>query len=78
MACECLISLASCMTLDSNSLLSHIKMESAILYSHLNSTSIEFSFAGIADTLVKQIILPPIGLDHILWYLFGCLRYVGT
>lgn len=78
MACECLVSLASSLALNGNSLLAHVKFKSAELFSHLHSTSIEFSFAGIADTLVKQPILPPMGLEYILWFLQGSLRYVHS
>ena len=74
MACECLVSLASSLTLDGNSLLAHTKIQSAKLFSHCLSTSIEFSFAGIAETLVRPAIPPPIGLDHVLWFLQFSLR----
>ncbi len=73
MACECLVSLVSKLTLDGNPLLAHLKRNTR-LFSHLYLTEIEFSFAGVTDTLVKQNILPPIGLDHILWYLMGYVR----
>lgn len=76
MACECVVSLASSLVLDGNPLLAHVKLKSAELFSQLHSTNIEFSFAGIADTLVKQSIPPPIGLDHMLWFLLGSLRYL--
>lgn len=74
MACECLVSLASSLTLEGNSLLAHAKIQSAELFSHYLSTSIEFSFAGIAETLVRPTIPPPIGLDHVLWFLQFSLR----
>lgn len=69
MACECLVSLASTLTVDGNPLLAHLKIESGSLFSHFLSTRIEFSVSGIADTLIKPTILPPIGLGHVLWFL---------
>ncbi len=74
MACECLVSLASTLILDGNTLLAHVKIKFEELFSHLYSTTIEFSFAGIADTLIKEAISPPIGLNHIVWFLMGSLR----
>lgn len=74
MACECLVSLASSLTVDGSPLLAHLKRKSGKLFAHFLSTNIEFSFAGIADTLVKATILPPIGLNHILWFLLGSIR----
>lgn len=74
MACECLVSLASTLTLDGNPLLAHLKTKSGHMFSHFLSTSIDFSFAGIADSLVKPTISPPIGLDHVLWFLLWSVR----
>lgn len=77
MVCECLVSLVSTLTLDGNPLLAHLKTKSGQSFSHFLSTSIEFSFAGIADTLVKPTISPPIGLDHVLWFLQWSVRYAS-
>lgn len=74
MACECLVSLASTLILDGNTLFAHANIKLEELFSHLKSTTIEFSFAGIADTLVKQSVSPPVGLNHIIWFLVGSLR----
>lgn len=74
MACHCLASLASSLSLHENPLLAHVKVKSSELFFHLHSTNIEISFAGIADTLVKEPILPPIGLNYILWLIVGSLR----
>ena len=73
-ACKCLVSLASSLTLDGNALSAHVLINSEKFFSYLSSTNIELSFAGISDTLVKQITLSPIGLDHILWFLLENLR----
>jgi hypothetical protein len=69
MACECLVSLASTLTLEGNPVLAHLKTKSGQMFSHFLSTSIEFSFAGIADTLAKPTVAPPIGLEYVLWFL---------
>lgn len=74
MACHCLASLASNLSLHEDSLLAQVTVKSPELFFHLHFTSIGFSFAGIADTLVKEPILPPIGLNHILWLILGSLR----
>ena len=77
MACECLVSLASTLIFDTNMLLAHINVKFEELFAHLHSTTIELSFAGIADTLVKKAVSPPIGLNHILWFLLGSIRYIN-
>lgn len=74
MACECLVSLASTLIFDKNMLLAHVNIKFEELFTHLHSTTIELSFAGIADTLTKQTVSPPIGLSHILWFLLGSVR----
>lgn len=78
MACQCLVLIAPNLSLEGNALLSHAKLKSSELFSHLNSTSIELSFAGIADTLVKESVSSPMGLSLILWFIYGSLRYVRS
>lgn len=73
-ACECLVNLASCLKLDETSLVPHLKVISEELFSHLNISAMNFSFAGLADTLAKKAITLPIGLDHILCFLLGGIR----
>lgn len=63
------------MTLDENLLLAHVKMKSELLYSHLRCSSMEFTFAGITHMLSKTTVLPPIGIEHIIFYLLSGLRY---
>ena len=77
-ACECLVSLASNMTLDENLLLAHIKKKSELLFSHLRCSNTAFSFAGITHMLSKKVVLPPIGMEHIIWHLLGGLRYMHS
>lgn len=72
MACHCLASLASSLYLQEDSLLAHVKIKSHELFFHLHSTSIGFSFAGIANALEQ--ISPPVGLNYILWLILGSLR----
>ena len=74
MACHCLASLGSSLSLNENPLLAHAQVKSSELFHHLHSTSIGFSFAGISDTLTKEPISPPIGLKYILWLILGSLR----
>lgn len=79
-ACECLVSLASNMTLDENLLLAHVKKKSELLFSHLRCSNMAFTctFSGITHMLEKKVVLPPIGIEHIIWHLLSGLRYAHS
>ena len=74
-ACETLVSLAPCLQLTSQPLLACAQWEASRLFSHLHSTTIQLSLAGIADSTAKIRPLSPMGLEHLLWFLLGNIRY---
>ena len=68
------MSLASNMTVEENLLLAHVKKESESLFSHLCCTNVVFIFSDATHMLSKKVVLPPVGIEHIIWHLLGGLR----
>ena len=74
-ACEALVSVASCLQLTGQPLLGYAQWEASHLFSHLHSKTIQLSLAGIADSAAKALPRSPMGLEHLLWFLLGNIRY---
>ena len=74
-ACEALVSVASCLQLTGQPLLGYAQWEGSHLFSHLHSKTIQLSLAGIADSAAKALPRSPMGLEHLLWFLLGNIRY---
>lgn len=74
-ACEAIVSVASCLQLTGQPLLGYAQWEGSHLFSHLHSKTIQLSLAGIADSTAKALPRSPMGLEHLLWFLLGNIRY---
>ena len=68
-SCECLVSLVRTFTQDENLELVNAKKESLQLFFRLDMANWSFGFNSITYKTSETMILPPLGLDCILWYL---------
>ena len=69
------MTLAACLQLTSQPLLAHAHWEASQTFSHLLCPSQQLSLASIGDATPKSWPSTPLGLQHMLWFLLGRVRY---
>lgn len=73
-ACQCLVQLAPNLDPRQDRVLSLAKYHSSSLFLHLHSSVRQLSLASIGDTMEKHSPKPPLGLEHLIWFLVGKIR----
>lgn len=74
-AAEAMVTLAACLQMTSQPLLAHAHWEASRTFAHLLCPSQQLSLASIGDATPKSRPSTPLGLQHMLWFLLGNVRY---